>query len=116
MNAPFGPLEKEPVLFGSTDDSGKGQFLVIGLPQTILDVGVIVRGKRDVLVLDNVFFDGELKEQILLKGLRDSGTGSSMVLDGEMVRIFFIPSHESKKPSLFNSKDLLEMFSFDLVT
>ena len=37
-----------------------------------------------------------------------------MVLDSEMVRIFSILSHESKKPSFFNSKDLLEVFSFDL--
>jgi hypothetical protein len=115
MNAPLGFLEKEAVLFGSTDDGGEGYFLMIGLPQTIFDVGVIVRGERDVLVLDNVFFDGEFKEQILLKGLGDSGRGGSIVLDGEMVRIFSILSHESKKPSFFNSKDLLEMFSFDLI-
>ena len=115
MNAPFGSLEKEPVLFGSTDDGGEGQFLVIGLPQTIFDVGVIVRGERDVFVLDNVLFNGEFKQQILLKGLRDSGRGGSMVLDGEMVRIFFIASHESKKPSFFNSQDFLEVFSFDLI-
>jgi len=38
-----------------------------------------------------------------------------MVLDSEMVRIFSILSHESKKPSFFNSKDLLEVFSFDLI-
>jgi hypothetical protein len=88
---------------------------VIGLPQTIFDVGVIVRGERDVLVLDNVFFDGEFKEQIVLKGLGDSGRGGSMVLDGEMLRILSVPSHESKKPSFFDPKDLLEVFSFDLV-
>jgi hypothetical protein len=116
MSAPLGFLEKEPVLFGSADDGGEGYFLVIGLPQTIFDVGVIVRGERDVLVLDNVFFDGEFKEQILLKGLGDSGRGASMVVDGEMVRIFSVLSHESKKPSFFNSKDLLEVFSFDLIT
>jgi len=57
MSAPFGFFEKEPVLFGSTDDGGEGYFLMIGLPQTIFDVAVIVRGERDVLVLDNVFFD-----------------------------------------------------------
>jgi hypothetical protein len=89
---------------------------VVGLPQTIFDVGVIVRGQRDVLVLDNVFFDGEFKEQILLKGLGDSGRGSSMVLDGEMVRIFSILSHERKKSSFFNSKGLLEVFSFNLIS
>jgi len=44
MSAPLGFLEKEAVLFGSTDDGGKGDLLVIGLPQTIFDVGVIVRG------------------------------------------------------------------------
>ena len=57
MSAPLGFLEKEPVLFGSADDRGERYFLVIGLPQTIFDVAVIVRGERDVLVLDNVFFD-----------------------------------------------------------
>ncbi len=116
MSAPLGFLEKEPVLFGSTDDGGERYFLVIGPSQAIFDVGVIVRGERDVLVLDNAFFNGEFKEQILLKGLGDSGRGGSMVLDGEMVRIFPILSHESKKPSFFNSKDFLEVFSFDLIT
>ncbi len=38
-----------------------------------------------------------------------------MVLHGEMVRIFSVLFHESKKPSFFNSKDLLEVFSFDLI-
>ena len=52
---------------------------------------------------------------MFLKGLGDSGRRRSMVLDGEMVRIFSILSHESKKPSFFNSKDLLEVFSFDLI-
>jgi hypothetical protein len=116
MSAPLGFLEKEAMLFGSTDDGGKGYLLAIGLPQTIFDVGVIVRGQRDVLVLDNVFFDGEFKEQILLKGLGDSGRGGPMVLDGEMVRIFSILSHESKEPSFFNFKDLLEVFSFHLIS
>jgi hypothetical protein len=39
-----------------------------------------------------------------------------MVLDGEMMGISSILSHESKKPSFFNAKDLLEVFSFDLIT
>ncbi len=115
MSAPLGFLEKEPVLFGSTDDGGEGYLLVIGFPQTIFDVSVIVRGERDVLVLDNVFFYGEFKEQILLKGLGDSGRGASMVLDGELMGISSILSHESKKPSFFNTKDLLEVVSFDLI-
>ena len=115
MSAPLGFLEKEPVLFGSADDGGERYFLVIGLPQTIFDVGVIVRGERDVLVLDNVFFDGEFKEQILLKGLTDSGRGASLVVDGEIVRIFSVLSHESKEPSFSNTKDLLEVFSFNLI-
>lgn len=116
MSAPLGFFEKEAVLFGSTDDGSEGYFLVIGLLQTIFDVGVIVRAERDVLVLDNVFFNGEFRDQILLKGLRDSGRGGSMVLDGEMVRIFPVLFHESKKPSFFNSKDLLEVFSFNLIS
>jgi hypothetical protein len=115
MSAPLGFLEKEPVLFGSADDGGERYFLVIGLPQTIFDVGVIVRGERDVLVLDNVFFNGEFKEQILLKGLGDSGRGASMVLEGEIVRIFSVLSHESKKPSFLNPKDLLEVLPVDLI-
>jgi len=116
MSAPLRFLEKETMLFGSTDDGRKGYLLVIGLPQTIFDVAVIVGGQRNVLVLDNVFFDGELKEQILLKDLGDSGRGGSMILDGEMVRIFSVLSHESKKPSFFNSQDLLEVFSFNLIS
>ena len=116
MSAPLGFFEKEAVLFGSADDGGEGYFLVIGLPQTIFDVAVVIGGQRDVLVLDNVFFDGEFKEQILLKGLGDSGRGGSMVLDGEMVRILSVLSHESKKPSFFNSKDLLKVFSFNLIS
>lgn len=116
MSASLRFLEKEAMLFGSTDDGRKGYLLVIGLPQTIFDVAVIIGGQRDVLVLDNVFFDGEFKEQILLKGLGDSGRGGSMVLDGEMVRIFSVLSHESKKPSLLNAKNLLEMFSFNLIS
>jgi hypothetical protein len=115
MGAPLGFLKKEPVLFGSADDGGERYLLVIGLPQTIFDVGVIVRGKRDVLVLDNAFFNGEFKEQILFKGLGDSGRGASMVVDGEMVRIFPVLSHEGKKPSFFNSKNLLEVLSLDLI-
>jgi len=39
-----------------------------------------------------------------------------MVLDAEMVRILSILSHKSKKPSFFNSKDLLEVFSFNLIS
>ena len=115
MSASLGFLEIKTVLFGSTDDGGKGYLLVIGIPQAIFDVGVIVRGQRDILVLDNVFFDGEFKEQILLKGFGDSWRRGSMVLEGEMVRIVSILSHESKKPSFFNSKDLLEVFSFNLI-
>jgi len=92
MSTSFRPLEKEPLLFGSADDGGEGYLLVIGLSQTIFDVGVIVRGERDVLVLDNVFFDGEFKEQILFEGLGDSGAGGSMVLNGEMVRILSVLS------------------------
>jgi hypothetical protein len=65
--------------------------------------------------LDNVFIDRELKEQILLKGLGDSGRGRSMVLNGEVVRIFSVLFHESKKSSFFNAKDLLEVFSFHLI-
>jgi hypothetical protein len=57
MSGPLGFLEEEPVLFGSTDDGGEGYFLMIGLPQTVFDVAVIVRGEGDVLVLDNVFFN-----------------------------------------------------------
>jgi len=116
MSAPLRFLEKEAMLFGSTDDGRKGYLLVIGLPQTIFDVAVIIGGQRDVLVLDNVFFDGEFKEQILLKGLGDSGRGGSMILDSEMVRIFSVVSHESKKPSFFNPQDLLEVFSFNLIS
>jgi hypothetical protein len=52
---------------------------------------------------------------MLFKVLGDSERGSSMVLDGEMVRIFSILPHERKKPSFFDSKDLLEMFTFDLI-
>jgi hypothetical protein len=44
------------VLFGSTDDRGEGYFLMIGLPQTVFDVAIIVKGEWEVLVLDNVFF------------------------------------------------------------
>jgi hypothetical protein len=66
--------------------------------------------------LDNVFIDSELKEQILLKGLGDSGRGRSMVLNGEVVRIFSVLFHESKKPSFFNAEDLLEVFSFNLIS
>jgi hypothetical protein len=116
MSAPVGFLEKEAMFFGSTDDGGKGYLLVIGLPQTILDVGVIIRSQRDVFVLDIVFIDREFKEQIFLKGLGDSGRGGSMVLDSELVRIFSILSHESKKPPFFNSKDLLEVFPFNLIS
>ena len=116
MNAPLRFLEKEAMFFGSTDDGRKGYLLVIGLSQTIFDVAVIIGGQRDVLVLNNVFFDGEFREQILLKGIGDSGRGGSMVLDGEMVRIFSVLSHESKKPSFFDSKDLMEMFSFNLIS
>jgi len=65
--------------------------------------------------LDHVFIDREFKEQILLKGLGDSGKGRSLVLNGEMVRIFSVLSHESKKPSFFNAKDLLEVFPFNLI-
>jgi hypothetical protein len=57
MSGLFGFLQIEPMLFSSTDDGGEGYFLMIGLPQTIFDITVIVRGERDVLVLDNVFFD-----------------------------------------------------------
>jgi hypothetical protein len=77
------------------------------------DFGLV--GGEALIVLDNVFIDGEFKEQILLKGLGDSGRGRSMVLDGEMVRVLSILSQESKKPSFLNSKDLLEVFSFNLI-
>jgi len=66
--------------------------------------------------LDNVFIDREFKEQILLKGLGNSGRGGSMVLDGELVRIFSVLPHESKKPSFFNAEDFLEIFSFNLIS
>ena len=52
---------------------------------------------------------------MLFKVLGDSERGRSMVLDGEMVRIFSVLSHEREKPSFFDSKDLLEVFSFDLI-
>jgi hypothetical protein len=52
---------------------------------------------------------------MLFKVLGDTQRGRSMVLDGEMVRIFSVLSDERKKPSFFDSKDLLEVFSFDLI-
>jgi hypothetical protein len=65
--------------------------------------------------LDNVFFDGEFTEHILLKALGDSGRGSSMVLDSELVRVLSILAQESKKPSFFDSQNLLDIFSFNLM-
>jgi hypothetical protein len=65
--------------------------------------------------LDNVFFDGEFTEHILLKALGYSGRGSSMVLDSELVRVLSILAQESKKPSLFDPKDLLDIFSFNFI-
>jgi hypothetical protein len=66
-------------------------------------------------VVDHVLIDGEFKEHILLKGLGDSGRRRSMVLNGEMVRIFSVLFHESKKPSFFNAKNLLEVFPLNLI-
>jgi hypothetical protein len=41
--------------------------------------------------------------------------GVLLVLDREMPRIFSIVLQEQKKSSLFNSQDLLEIFSLHLV-
>jgi len=65
--------------------------------------------------LDHVFIDRELKEQSLLKGLGNSGRGWSMVLNGEMLRILSVLSHESKEPSFFNAENFLEVFPFNLI-
>jgi len=65
--------------------------------------------------VDHVFIDGEFKEHILLKGLGDSGRRRSMVLNGEVVGIFSVLFHESKKPSFFNAKDFLEVFPLNFI-
>jgi hypothetical protein len=44
MNPLFGFLEIEPILFGSADDGRKRYLLVIGFPQTIFDVAIIIGG------------------------------------------------------------------------
>jgi len=41
----------------------------------ILDVVIIVTGEGNVLVSGNAFFDSELAEHILIKGLGYSGRG-----------------------------------------
>jgi hypothetical protein len=44
MSPLLGLLEIESILFGSADDGRKRYLLVIGLPQTIFDVAVIIGG------------------------------------------------------------------------
>jgi len=42
---------------------------MIGLPQTVFDVAIIVRGEWEVLVLDNVFFIGSSKSRFFSRPL-----------------------------------------------
>ena len=57
------------MLFGSTDDGGEGYLLVIGLPQTVFDVAITVRGEGQVVVLDNVFFIDSSKSRLFSRPL-----------------------------------------------
>jgi hypothetical protein len=58
VEGPFGFLEIEAMLFGSTNNGGQGDFLAIFLPQVIFDKAVVVGLQRDFFVLDDSLFDG----------------------------------------------------------
>ena len=68
-------LEIEAMFLDSTDDRGEGYFLMIGHPQTVFDVAIIVRGEGQVLVLDNVFFIDSSKSRFFsrLLEIREGG-------------------------------------------
>jgi hypothetical protein len=57
MEGPFGFLQIVAMLFGTINDGGQGDLLMVGCTQAIFDIAVIVTGEGNFLVLDNVFFD-----------------------------------------------------------
>ena len=57
MEGSFGFLEIKAVPFGSADDGGQGYFLMMGLPQSVFDVAVIVRLQRNFLILNDFLFN-----------------------------------------------------------
>jgi hypothetical protein len=58
VGGPFGFLEIEAMLFGSTNHGGQGDLLAICLPQAVFDKAVVVGLQGDLFVLDDSLFDG----------------------------------------------------------
>jgi len=84
--------------------------------QPISDVTVIVRGQRDLFVLDDFLFDGQFFEDIPFDLWRDdSWRGRSLILNRERHRILFILFQKQEKPTFFDFQNILNVLSFNLV-
>jgi hypothetical protein len=58
MDAPFGFLQIEAMFFGPMDDCVQGDFLTIGLLQTVSDIAVVIRRQGNFFVPNDFLFDG----------------------------------------------------------
>jgi hypothetical protein len=58
MECPLRFLEIEPMLFGTIDNRVQGDFLTIGLPQTVPDIAIVIRCQRNFFVPNDFFFNG----------------------------------------------------------
>jgi hypothetical protein len=65
VDGPFGFLEIETMLFGSTNDGSQGNLLVIFIPQVVFDKAVVIRLQGDLFVLDDSLFNRQFLQDIL---------------------------------------------------
>jgi hypothetical protein len=108
----LGFLEIEAMLFGSTNHGGQGDLLAIFLSQTVFDKAIVVGVQRDLFVLDNLLFNRQFLQDMVFYLWRNSWRGSPLVLNREMLRIFFILVDERKESSLLDCQDFLNIGSF----
>ena len=99
------------MFFGSTNHGGHGDLLAIFLPQVVFDKAVVVGLQRDLFVLDDSLFNRQFLQDILFDLWRNSWRGGPLILNGEMLRIFFILVDEREEPSFLDCQDFLNIGS-----
>jgi hypothetical protein len=56
VGGPFGFLEVEAMLFGSTNNGGQRDLLAIFLSQVVFDEAVVIGFQRGLFILDDFLF------------------------------------------------------------
>ena len=88
---------------------------MVGFPQKVSDIAVVVVSQWYVGVLYHGLFDLELSENFVFNGLRyRSGFGVSFIVNRELMWTVAIRVDEGKEPRFSNAQDLLDVPSLNL--